>query len=58
MGDYRSSVIRNKSSRTTIPKPVAKALQLEHKDKIVWELIVDNGKIWAKVTKFTAKGDE
>jgi len=50
-------VIQGKSSRTTIPKPVAKALRLEHKDKIVWELMAENGKIFAVVTKFVGKGD-
>jgi bifunctional DNA-binding transcriptional regulator/antitoxin component of YhaV-PrlF toxin-antitoxin module len=58
MGTYRSSVICNKSFRTTIPKPVAKALKLEHKDKIAWELIVKNGEVLAVVMKFTGEGDK
>jgi len=51
IGTYRSSVVCNKSCRTTIPKPVAKALRLEHKDKIDWELIADGEKVVAVVTK-------
>ncbi|MEM2129382.1 MAG: hypothetical protein QXZ70_02165 [Candidatus Bathyarchaeia archaeon] len=42
IGVYRSSVIRSDGSfRTTIPLAIAKALELEHKSKVNWELIVD-----------------
>ena len=58
MGTYKSSAIRNKSFRTTIPKPVAKALNLKHKDKISWEIMVKNGEVLAKVTKPAREGDE
>lgn len=51
LGTYRSSVISDKSFRTTIPKPVAKALQLQHKTKIIWELKVKDNKVFAKVIK-------
>lgn len=51
-------MICNKSFRTTIPKPVAKALKLEHKDKIAWELIVKNGEVLTVVMKFTGEGDK
>ena len=53
LGIYKSSVTQNKdASRTTIPKPVAQALKMEHKEKISWELFVDdNGDIFATVKK-------
>ena len=51
-------MISNKSFRTTIPKPIAKALKLEHKDKIVWELMVKNGEVLAVVMKYTSEGDK
>lgn len=42
LGSYSSRVNRSgKSSRTTIPMPVAKALALAHKDEITWEIRVD-----------------
>jgi bifunctional DNA-binding transcriptional regulator/antitoxin component of YhaV-PrlF toxin-antitoxin module len=41
LGVYESTVISNKSFRTVIPKPIAKALGLQHKGKISWELKVE-----------------
>jgi len=42
LGSYYSSVNKSgKSFRTTIPQPVAKALALLHKDRIVWEIKID-----------------
>lgn len=58
IGKYRSSVVRNKSFRTTIPKPVAKALKLEHKDKILWELKVKKSNVLVVVVKLAREGDE
>jgi len=51
LGTYPSSVTKDKNaSRTTIPKPVAQALGLEHKAKISWEIFVDeNGGIFVTV---------
>jgi bifunctional DNA-binding transcriptional regulator/antitoxin component of YhaV-PrlF toxin-antitoxin module len=51
IGTYESTVIADKSFRTVIPKPVAKALGLQHKVKIYWELKVEDGKILAIVKK-------
>jgi len=51
LGSYESTVVANKSFRTVIPKPVAKALGLEHKMKILWTLKVENGKVQAVVKK-------
>jgi bifunctional DNA-binding transcriptional regulator/antitoxin component of YhaV-PrlF toxin-antitoxin module len=45
LGTYPSSVTKNKdASRTTIPKPVTQALGLEHKEKISWEIFVDDNR--------------
>ena len=42
VGSYISTVNQTeKSSRTTIPKPVVKALELLNKEKIVWDIQVD-----------------
>lgn len=42
LGVYRSSITKSDGSfRTTIPLPIAKALELEHKGKMIWELLVD-----------------
>lgn len=51
LGSYESTVVANKSFRTVIPKPVAKALGLEHKVKILWTLKVKDGKVQAIVEK-------
>ncbi len=51
LGTYESTVISNKSFRTVIPKPVAKALGLQHKSVISWELKVEDGKVLAVVRK-------
>jgi len=51
LGSYESTVVANKSFRTVIPKPVAKALGLEHKVKILWILKVENGRVQAIVRK-------
>lgn len=53
IGIYRSTVNQTeKSSRTTIPKPVAKALGLTNKEKIVWDIQVDADEmIYVIVTK-------
>lgn len=51
LGTYKSSVVKNKSYRTTIPLPVAKALELEHQSKLTWEIIVENGEIKVIVRK-------
>jgi len=51
IGTYESTVISNKSFRTVIPKPVAKALGLQHKTVISWELKVEDGKVLAVVRK-------
>jgi len=51
IGTYKSTVISNKSFRTVIPKPVAKALGLQHKTVISWELKVEDGKVLAVVKK-------
>ncbi|MEM3602619.1 MAG: hypothetical protein QXN87_08120 [Candidatus Bathyarchaeia archaeon] len=51
IGTYESTVICNKSFRTVIPKPVAKALGLQHRTKISWELKVEDGKVLAVVRK-------
>ena len=58
LGVYQSSVTKSdKSCRTTIPISVAKALELEHKDKIEWEIMVDaKGRKFAIVTKGSEKG--
>ena len=42
LGVYRSGITKSDGSfRTTIPLPIAKALELEHKGRMVWELVVD-----------------
>jgi len=42
LGSYSSRVNQSdKSSRTTIPLPITKALSLAHKDEIIWEIKVD-----------------
>lgn len=42
LGVYSSRVNEQKSSfRTTIPKPVAKALKLTHKEDLKWEIKID-----------------
>jgi len=42
LGFYSSRVNQSdKSSRTTIPLPIVKALSLAHKDEIIWEIKVD-----------------
>ena len=42
LGFYRSSITKSDGSfRTTIPLTIAKALEFKHKDKMEWELIVD-----------------
>ena len=53
LGSYPSSVNQNaKSSRTTIPKPIVKALSLSNKEKISWTLNVDsNGTVYVIVKK-------
>lgn len=51
LGKYKSSVVGGKSFRTTIPLPAVRALGLEHKDKILWDIIVDDGKIYVTVRK-------
>jgi len=51
IGTYESTVISNKSFRTVIPKSVAKALGLQHKTVISWELKVEDGKVLAVVKK-------
>lgn len=51
LGVYRSTVVGNKSFRTTIRKPVVNALGLQHKDKILWDLIVENGDVFIIVRK-------
>ena len=56
LGEYRSRVTGPRdgekgSFRTTIPKPVAKALGLKHKDVIVWELRVEDDQVIAVVRK-------
>ncbi len=51
LGTYKSSVVKDKSFRTTIPIPVAKALGLEHRSRIVWEVFVEEGRVKAVVRK-------
>jgi len=51
IGTYESTVIADKSFRTVIPKPVAKALGLQHKVKILWALKVEDGKVLAVVKR-------
>lgn len=51
LGSYESTVIANKSFRTVIPKPIAKALGLEHKSKILWMLKVRDGNIEVTVKR-------
>jgi len=51
IGIYESTVIANKSFRTVIPKPVAKALGLQHQTRISWELKVENGRVFVVVKK-------
>lgn len=51
LGSYKSTVVADKSFRTVIPKPVAKALGLKHKTKIVWTLKVEDGRVEAIVEK-------
>jgi len=52
LGTYKSSVVKDKSFRTTIPLPVAKALGLEHRSRILWEVLVEDGYVKAVVRKF------
>jgi bifunctional DNA-binding transcriptional regulator/antitoxin component of YhaV-PrlF toxin-antitoxin module len=51
IGVYESTVVANKSFRTVIPKPVAKALGLQHQTRISWELNVENGKVFVIVRR-------
>ena len=51
LGIYKSIVISNKSFRTVIPKPIAKALGLQHKVATSWELKVEDGKVLAVMEK-------
>jgi len=51
LGTYESTVISNKSFRTVIPKPIAKALGLQHEATTSWELKVGDGKVLAVVEK-------
>lgn len=51
LGVYESTVIGDKSFRTVIPKPVAKALGLQHRVKISWEIRVEGEKVIATVKR-------
>ena len=53
LGTYSSHVDKSgKSFRTTIPLPVSKALALDHRVEIVWELKIDQqSRLCAVVTK-------
>ena len=41
----------SRSLRTTIPVEIVKALNLEDKDKILWQIYVDDNEMQIKVTK-------
>lgn len=48
---FYSSVTKGKNFHTTVPMPVSKILQLEHKCKLSWELKVEDNKIFFRVKK-------
>lgn len=53
LGVYESKVLVDRSFRTVIPKPVAKALKLERGSKLAWELRVEDREVFVIVRKAT-----
>ena len=51
LGTYKSSVVKDRSYRTTVPLPVARALELEHQSKLAWSIIIENEEVKVVVRK-------
>jgi antitoxin component of MazEF toxin-antitoxin module len=56
LGSYPSAVNKSgKSYRTTIPLPIAKALNLDNQDSINWELKIDERQLPFVIVTFLEK---